>query len=160
MTLPSVLVTGCSAGGIGAALCREFQRHGLYVFATARSPSKIGDLAELPNVTILTLDVTSSTSIASAVEAVKKQTGGSLNYLVNNSGSQQVMPILDVDIDQAKKMYDVNVWGVVAVTQAFAPLIIAAKGTIINIGSIAGCLYLPWIGEAAPKRTTKKPKKE
>jgi 1-acylglycerone phosphate reductase len=50
------------------------------------------------------------------------------------------MPLLDVDIDVAKKVYDVNVWGVVRTTQVFASLVIAAEGTIVIIGSIAGVM--------------------
>lgn len=146
MTTESVLVTGSSAGGIGAALCHEFQQRGLHVFATARTPSKVGDLQKLPNVTTLALDVTSASSIADALEAVESKTGGRLKYLVNNSGMQYVMPTLDIDIEEAKRMYDVNVWGVIAMIQAFAPLVIAAKGSIINVASISGYLYPPYMG--------------
>ncbi|KAL8699429.1 MAG: hypothetical protein Q9201_006008 [Fulgogasparrea decipioides] len=146
MTSASVLVTGCSAGGIGAALCHEFQRRGLHVFATARTPSKLGDLPKLPNVTTIALDVTSASSIADAVKLVEAKTGRRLDYLVNNSGAQYVMPTLDMDLGEAKRMYDVNVWGVIAMIQAFAPLLILAKGSIVNIASIAGYLYAPWMG--------------
>ena len=140
MAAESVLITGCSAGGIGAALCREFQHRGLHVFAT------LDDLTTLPNVTTLALDVTSAPSIADAVKTVQVKTGGRLKYLVNNSGAQYVVPTLDMDIEQAKKMYEVNVWGVIAMTQAFAPLVIAAKGTIVNIASISGHLHAPFMG--------------
>lgn len=147
MATESVLVTGSSAGGIGAALCHEFQRRGLHVFATARTPSKVGELQKLPNVTTLALDVTSASSIADALRVVESKTGSRLKYLVNNSGMQYVMPTLDIDIEEAKRMYDVNVWGVVAMIQAFAPLVIAAKGVIVNIASIAGYLYPPYMGK-------------
>jgi 1-acylglycerone phosphate reductase len=147
-TKQSVLITGCSEGGIGYALAEEFQKRGLHVFATARSLTKLDNLKRLPNVTLLTLDVVSAASIAAAVEAVKAQTNGRLDYLVNNSGTQYVSPILDLDIEMAKQMYEVNVWGVVAVTKAFAPLVIAAKGSVVNMASIAGCLYPPWMGES------------
>ena len=50
------------------------------------------------------------------------------------------MPILDVDIDLAKKIHDVNVWGVVRTTQVFAPLLIEAQGTIVIIGSLAAIM--------------------
>jgi short-subunit dehydrogenase len=56
------------------------------------------------------------------------------------------MPLLDADISVAKKMFDVNVFAVVAVTQAFTPLLIASKGTIINIGSVLGKMPYPWQG--------------
>jgi 1-acylglycerone phosphate reductase len=146
---PSVLITGCSEGGIGYALAKEFQSRGLHVFATARQPSKMSGLEKLPQVTLLALDVTSASSIAIAVQAVKTQTNGRLTYLVNNSGSQYLGPILDADIDMAKEMYEVNVWGLIAVTKAFAPLIIEEKGSIVNMASIAGCLYPPWMGESS-----------
>jgi short-subunit dehydrogenase len=55
-------------------------------------------------------------------------------------------PLLDTDVSVAKNVFDVNVFGLVAVTQAFAPLLIASKGTIINIGSIVGVCPLPWQG--------------
>jgi len=50
------------------------------------------------------------------------------------------MPILDIDIDVAKKVYDVNVFGVIRTTQTFSSLVIAAEGTIVIIGSIAGVM--------------------
>jgi short-subunit dehydrogenase len=54
------------------------------------------------------------------------------------------MPLLDTDVSVAKKMFDVNVFAVIAVTQAFSPLLIASKGTVINIGSLAGKFPVPW----------------
>src|SRR6187402_67048 len=56
------------------------------------------------------------------------------------------MPLLDAEKSVAQKMFDVNVFGLVTVTQAFAPLLIASKGTIINIGSILGHMPMPWGG--------------
>lgn len=143
-----VLITGCSAGGIGSAIAESFQKRGLHVFATARTLSKMSHLEKLPNVTLLSLDVTSSTDIKSAAEAVKAKTGGMLHYLVNNSGVGHAMPILEVNVEEGRRIFDVNLWGTIAVTQAFAPFLIAAMGTVINIGSITGCLNLPWMGES------------
>ncbi|KAK7756326.1 putative secondary metabolism biosynthetic enzyme [Diatrype stigma] len=149
MAVPkTVLITGCSEGGIGEALALEFQAQGLHVFATARSETKISDsLKQLPNVTVLPLDVTSKESIAAAVAAVSGSAtggGGKLDYLVNNAGMQCVMPVLDFDIQQAKDMFEVNVWGLLAVTQAFAPLVVAAKGTIVNMSSCGALLWMPY----------------
>ncbi|KIV81457.1 hypothetical protein, variant [Exophiala sideris] len=144
MSSKTVLITGCSAGGIGHALAVEFQRRGLTVFATARSTSKMSTLEKLPNMTLLPLDVTSPTSIAAAVDRVKAQTGGKLDYLINNSGRNIMGPALDADIEDAKEMFDVNFWGILRMVQAFAPLLIEAQGTIVNIGSIVGYLYKPF----------------
>ncbi|KAI1609492.1 oxidoreductase [Exophiala viscosa] len=144
MPSKTVLITGCSAGGIGHTLAMEFQRRGLTVFATARSTSKMSGLEKLPNTTLLSLDVTSPTSIAEAVERIKAQTGGKLDYLVNNSGRNIMIPALDADIDDAKEMFDVNFWGILRMVQGFAPLLIEAKGTIVNIGSIVAYLHKPF----------------
>jgi short-subunit dehydrogenase len=56
------------------------------------------------------------------------------------------MPLLDSDVSVAKKIFNVNVFAVVTVTQAFAPLLIASKGIIINIGSVLGKMPFPWQG--------------
>ena len=144
-----VLITGCSAGGIGSALVVAFQARGLSVFATGRDLSKLSHLKELPNVTLLPLSPTSAESVEAAVEKVKAITGSKLDYLVNNAGQTIIMPTLDFDIETAKNMYDINVWGTVRVTQAFSDLIIAAKGTIVNICSISTSVNTPWMGEWA-----------
>lgn len=137
--LKSVLITGCSAGGIGAGLAEAFHENGYYVFATARTPSKISQsLAEASNVTVLTLDVLSSESIAAAVESVTRVTGGKLDVLVNNSGRLMVMPALDTSIEEGKRLFDTNYWAVLAMIQAFAPLLIKAKGYLVNNTSVSG----------------------
>jgi 1-acylglycerone phosphate reductase len=137
----SVLITGCSAGGIGAALAEVFHKKGYHVFATARTPSKISrSLAEAPSVTVLTLDVLSSESIAAAVESVSAETGGKLDVLVNNSGSAIIFPALDTPIEAGKDLFDLNFWAALAMIQAFAPLLIKAKGTIVNNASVSGVM--------------------
>ena len=100
-SLKSVLVTGCSDGGIGSALAIAFQSHGLRVFATARDIAKMEELSKLSNVTLLPLDVTNSAQIAAAVKVVDGETGGRLDYLINNAGRNHFMPMIDEDIDIA-----------------------------------------------------------
>lgn len=145
MAPKSVLITGCSVGGIGFALAEEFQTRGFHVFATARTRSKTSNIENLPNVTFIPLDVADISTISAAVEVVKAHTGGTLDYLVNNAGRNYFMPTLDVDIDEGKRLFDINFWGALAVTQAFAPLLIAAKGTIVNICSISSHVNVPWM---------------
>ncbi|ESZ95411.1 putative hydroxybutyrate dehydrogenase [Sclerotinia borealis F-4128] len=152
--LGSVLITGCSDGGSGSALASVFQQHGYLVFATAPDTKKMSRLETFDNVKLLALDVRSSEQIRAAVELVGKETGGSLNYLINCAARNRYMPILDEDIEEAKKLYDINVWGPLAVTKAFSPLIIKAKGTLVFITSVAGCLNTPYQGVyAAAKRS-------
>jgi 1-acylglycerone phosphate reductase len=55
---------------------------------------------------------------------------------------------LDSDVEKGKEMFDVNFWGVLNMTEAFAPLLIAAQGTVVNNSSISRVLYLPWIGSS------------
>ncbi|KAJ5657219.1 uncharacterized protein N7484_000868, partial [Penicillium longicatenatum] len=145
MAQKTVLITGCSEGGIGDALAKTFHKKGFRVFASARNPAKIQHLKDM-NLDIVQLDVTNEESIKKAVSTVKAATGGYLDYLVNNSGAGYSMPLLDSDVSVAKDMFDVNVFAVVTVTQAFAPLLISSKGTIINIGSVLGKMPFPWQG--------------
>ncbi|KAF4538166.1 Short-chain dehydrogenase/reductase SDR [Lasiodiplodia theobromae] len=142
----TVLITGCSDGGIGPALAKEFQSRGCHVFATARNPAKMESLRDVPNVTLLPLDVSSPESISAAVAAISAQTGGTLDYLINNAGALYVTPVLDFDMQKAKALFDVNVWGVAAVTQAFSPLLISTKGCVVNISSLASIMYAPYYG--------------
>ncbi|KAL8898020.1 MAG: hypothetical protein Q9207_006913 [Kuettlingeria erythrocarpa] len=81
----TVLITGCSPGGIGNALAREFHSRGLQVLATARKAENIQDLADLGIVT-LSLEVISEQSVNACKDEVAKRTGGGLDYLVNNAG--------------------------------------------------------------------------
>jgi len=144
----TVLITGCSTGGIGWAMAKNFHQRGFYVFATARNPSKTADLAELSDIEILELDVTVPKTIAQCKEIVAKRTGGSLDVLVNNAGVEFNSPLLDTDVAEAKKLYDVNVWGPLAMVQAFAPLLIEAKGVVFNQSSIDGALNMVWAGKS------------
>lgn len=143
MTGKTVLITGCSAGGIGHALAISFQHHGYTVLATARSPKKMSDLASLPNIHLLGLDVIDTNSIAAVVKEVEIRTGGSLDVLINNAGQQYIMPALDVDICTAKALFDVNYWGPLSMIQAFSNMLIQAKGCVVNIGSGAGVVNIP-----------------
>ncbi|KAJ8607596.1 hypothetical protein MRB53_040180 [Persea americana] len=132
----TVLITGCSAGGIGHAVAKNFQQRGYHVFATLRDLSKAADLADLENVDIIELDVTKPDSITRCKERVAHVTGGTLDILFNNAGVEFIKPLLDQDLTEARELFDVNVWGLLAVTQAFAPLVIESRGIIINQSSI------------------------
>jgi 1-acylglycerone phosphate reductase len=143
----TVLITGCSTGGIGWALAKNFHQRGFYVFATARNPSKAADLAELSDIEILELDVTDPKTIVECKERVVKRTNGKLDVLVNNAGVEFNSPLLDTDVDEARRLFDVNVWGPLAMVQAFAPLLIEAKGTVFSQSSIDGALNMVWAGK-------------
>lgn len=146
----SVLITGCSNGGIGSGLALAFQERGYQVFATARNTEKMSDLKDLPNVTLLNMDVLSSSQIRAALDAVAEKTGGTLSILINNAARFHYMPLLDEDIEAAKQTYDTNVWGPLAVTKASVPLLTKASGMVVNITSIAGHNPVPYLGKRSP----------
>lgn len=144
----SVLITGCSAGGIGGALADVFHTKGYHVFATARNPSKVSQsLSNSKNVTVLKLDVLSAESIAAAVESVKSQTGGGLDVLVNNSGGGMTSPALDTSIEEGKKLFELNFWAPFNMLQAFAPLLIKTKGCLVNNTSVSAVAPMPFLSK-------------
>jgi 1-acylglycerone phosphate reductase len=135
----SVLITGCSDGGLGAALAIAFHDAGFHVYATARNPSKMSEV-KARGIETLTLDVLSASSIAACVEKVP-----SLDILVNNAGGGYSMPVADIDLTKAKELFDLNVWSYIAVTQAFLPFILKSKsGMIVNQTSVAASCTVPW----------------
>ena len=130
--------------GFHDRILREKDYH---VFATLRNASKTGTLRELSDVE---LDVTSEASISRCREHVDRRTGSSLDMLVNDAGRDFLMPLLDVDIGEAKKHFDVNFWSLLAVTQAFAPMLIKAKGVTLKQSSVVWNLAIAWGGMSQP----------
>ncbi|KAF2858541.1 short chain dehydrogenase/reductase-like protein [Piedraia hortae CBS 480.64] len=133
----TVLITGCTPGGIGHALAREFHARGLQVFATARQTSKISDLAAL-GISTFELEVTDAQSISTLRDAITAETGGSLDMLINNAGRNYTVPALDVSMSEIRSVFETNLFSVMMMCQAFAPLLIRSGGTIVQIGSVAG----------------------
>lgn len=135
-----VLITGCSEGSLGAALAVTLHEAGLHVYATARNTAKAANLTAL-GIEVLQLDVLSDESIAACAAKVP-----ALDILINNAGATYTMPVADLDINEGKKLFDLNVWSYIAVTQAFLPVLLKApKGAIVaNHTSAAGFLPVPF----------------
>jgi 1-acylglycerone phosphate reductase len=137
----TVLITGCSDGGMGAALATAFHQAGLQVYATARNAEKMRALASL-GIRTLVMDVQSESSIAACVAKVP-----GLDILVNNAGAVDTSPIVDADISKGKELFDLNVWSYVAVTQAFLPLLLrSANAMIVNQTSTQAVTVVPFAG--------------
>lgn len=135
----TVLITGCSDGSLGSALAIAFHEAGLHVYATARNPDKMTKLAAL-GIETLTLDVLSESSISDCVSKLS-----SLDILVNNAGAGYNMPVADMSIPEAKKLFDLNVWSYIAMTQAFLPLLLkSSKPMIVNHTSVSSVTVLPF----------------
>ncbi|POS69017.1 oxidoreductase [Diaporthe helianthi] len=84
----SVLITGCSDGGLGAALATTFHERGYLVFATSRSLKTMTNASNIAGVRVLQLHITSETDRQAAKTAVSKETAGSLSYLPTSGGRQ------------------------------------------------------------------------
>ncbi|KAI9789486.1 MAG: hypothetical protein M1816_006028 [Peltula sp. TS41687] len=131
------LITGCGQGGIGEALAKEFRRQNFISIVTVL-PHESRDHFDSDGFVCHTLDVTSDESIQAFKVAVMKLTGGRLDVLVNNAGICYTMTAIDTDVAAVKKMFDVNVFGVMRMVHEFHPLLIKAQGTIVSIGSVGG----------------------
>jgi 1-acylglycerone phosphate reductase len=148
MSPPTVLITGCSEGGIGAGLATGFAARGYHVYAAVRNPPKAGNLADTSNITVIKLDVTQAESVQSvAAELATQLPEGKLDILINNAGLGSNGPIIEADLGVMRQVYDVNVFGLLAVTQALVPMLIKAKGNVVNICSTAGIMPLAWRGK-------------
>jgi len=140
----AVLVTGASSG-IGRQITELLASQGYFVYAGARSQQDLDALNALENVEAVRLDVTVQDEIDAALETVREG-GRGLYGLVNNAGVFTGGPLIETDIGELQWLFDVNVYGVYRVTQAFAPMIIEAQGRIVNISSISGVLDWPMGG--------------
>jgi len=122
-------------------------RKGWTVYAGVRSEAAQTDLGALhPNIRPLVLDVKEPDSIKEAAHQVEKEVG-SIKGLVNNAGKGAMCPAEFFPLDTFKDVFDVNVFGVLACSQAFLPLLRkSGDGRIINMSSVAGNLALPMFG--------------
>lgn len=130
----TILITGCSTG-IGRDLAQRLAQAHYTVIATARRPET---LADLPVALRLSLDVTDAASIASAVEEVIRRFGR-VDALVNNAGIAYFGALEELPESDVRRMFDVNVDGMLRMVRAVAPQMRRqGAGRIINISSIAG----------------------
>ena len=151
MTRGGVLITGASSG-LGAAVARDLAGQGFVVFGTIRRPEDEASLVAA-GVMPIRMDVTDAPSIAAARVAVERALGGRpLTGLVNNAGIPAAGPIELVPLADLRRALEVNLVGVVAVTQSFLPLLKASHGRIINMSSLSGRIALPFLGPYAASK--------
>lgn len=142
MSAKTVLITG-SAQGIGRATVELFAKQGWNVVASMRAPEKESELQKLGNVLVVKLDVTQPETIKTAVEAAVAKFGA-IDALVNNAGWGKPSSAEEETAANKKAMFDINVFGVMAVSNAVIPVMRKAKsGVIINISSTVGQLAFP-----------------
>jgi NAD(P)-dependent dehydrogenase (short-subunit alcohol dehydrogenase family) len=140
--LTSVLITGTSSGIGHATAVRLARRPELTVFATARDPGSLTDLARLGART-LPLDVTDEASMVAAVSTVEAEFGA-VGVLVNNAGYGQYGTIEETDLGRARREFETNVFGLARMTQLVLPAMRkTGHGRIVNVGSMGGRLVFP-----------------
>jgi NADP-dependent 3-hydroxy acid dehydrogenase YdfG len=152
MSTRTAVVTGASSG-IGAATARRLAAEGFHVWCAARREARIKELAAEIGGTAVRCDVTDEQQVAALADAV----GPRLDVLVNNAGGAfGADPVAQADADQWRRMYEVNVIGLMLVTKALLPALIASgAGVIVNVGSTAGRIaYEGGAGYTAAKHGT------
>lgn len=151
---PIAVVTGASTG-IGRAIAHSLTQNGWRVFGTVRKQEDgaIVQSALGADFTPLLMDVTDEEAIEAASAIVRGALGGrTLNGLVNNAGIAVSGPMQYLPLDEVKKQFDVNVYGVINVSKAFIPLLGGDRslkgkpGRIVNMSSLAGRIASPFMG--------------
>lgn len=150
MLSTKVLITGATSG-IGRATALELAQRGYTVFASGRREEALQQLvaeAAKPNLIPIRLDVTDQTTIEQAVAEIDSQTNGmGIDVLINNAGYGLFGPGLEISDKALRQVFDVNVFGLMAVTRAFAePMMQRGNGRIINLSSVAGRVVFPFGG--------------
>jgi NAD(P)-dependent dehydrogenase (short-subunit alcohol dehydrogenase family) len=137
----AVLITGCSTG-IGRATAEQLARHGHTVYASARRPESIEDLKQAGCRT-LALDVTDEDSMRAAVEEVE-HAEGAVGALVNNAGYSQSGAMETVALDDVRRQFETNVFGLLRMCQLVLPgMRRQGHGRIVNVSSMGGKLVFP-----------------
>ena len=145
---PAVVITGASSG-IGRTTALMLDGLGYRVFAGVRRHADAKSLRDEASQRLrpIRLDVTDGDSIVAARdELVAAQSGRPLLGLINNAGTTVTMPLEFADMDALRGQFEINTFGVVAVTKAFAPLLERPGGRVVNVSSGAGRIVTPLIG--------------
>ena len=141
MPSTAVLITGCSTG-IGRATAERLAGRGHTVYATARRPDSIADL-EAKGCRILALDVTDEDSMRTAVERVVADEGA-VGALVNNAGYSQSGALETLDMDDVRRQFETNVFGLLRMCQLVLPSMREQRsGRIVNISSMGANFVFP-----------------
>ncbi|HZY54109.1 MAG TPA: SDR family oxidoreductase [Reyranella sp.] len=144
----NVLVTGTSSG-IGRATALHLAANGVQVFAACRRDSDGAELRQAGGERIVPvlLDVTHDDQIERAVKHIDQATAGAgLDGLVNNAGIGQSGPVELTSPESLKRIFDINLFGQLAMIRSFLPLLRRKRGRIVNIGSVGARLAIPFGG--------------
>jgi NAD(P)-dependent dehydrogenase (short-subunit alcohol dehydrogenase family) len=141
------LITGCSTG-FGRELAQLVLKQGYKAGVASRNTDDVKDIiADYPDTAIaLKLDVTKPDEVASAVKTVTDKFG-KIDVLVNNAGIGYFGAIEESEEDEVRRMFEINFWGLAAMTKAVLPIMRAQhSGHILNVASIGGLVGFPAVG--------------
>ncbi len=148
----SILVTGAGSGIGLATVLALAQKPDTCVLAGVRKREDVARLRDLDAALHpIWLDVTEPEAIAAAVEAVSERVG-KLDALVNNAGFTLACPLEFAPVAEFRRQFEVNVFGQLAVTQAFIPSLRESRGRIVNITSLSGYVSGPFVGPYAASK--------
>lgn len=137
----AALVTGCSSG-IGHAAALRLHAVGYHVYATARRPESLADLAAA-GISTMRLDVTNDESMQAVVSHII-EAHGAVGILVNNAGFELAGPVEEVPLADARRLFDTNLFGLARLTQLVIPgMRDTGGGRIINLSSVFGRFAVP-----------------
>ena len=135
------LITGASSG-MGKSTAKKLHAKGVTVYGAARRLEKMKDL-ENSGMNIISLDLTDDRSIVNCVNTVLEKEGR-IDILINNAGYGSYGAVEDVPIDEAKRQFEVNIFGLARITQLVLPSMRDNKyGRIVNISSMGGKIFTP-----------------
>jgi len=140
----SVLVTGTSSG-IGRATVERLAGAGTLVFAGLRDAGGAEDDSN-GRVVPLQLDVTDARQIEAAAAAIAERTGGTLDGVVHNAGIPVAGALEEIEADELRRIFEVNVFAPILLTQALLPMLRSARGRVVIVGSVGGRVALPFGG--------------
>ncbi len=144
---PVWFITGCSTG-FGRELATLLLAQGKRVAVTARNPDDVQDLVDGcgDQALVLALDVTKPEQVAAAAEAALAHFGR-VDVLVNNAGIGYFAAVEESELAEVRRMFDINFWGLAAMTDALLPAMRAQRsGHIVNISSVGGLMGFPALG--------------
>ena len=146
-----LVVTGASTG-IGAATARELAKRGFHVLAGVRR-GEDADALRATNLEPIMLDITNEAEIAALVKRITDDPERRrLRALVNNAGIETNAPVEVLPLSEWRRIFDVNLFGHVAMTQALLPALIESRGTVVNISSVGGKLAMANYGPYASSK--------
>lgn len=136
------IITGASSG-MGKSTAFKLHEKGYKIYGMARRTEKMDDLKE-KGMEVISLDLTRDDSIVEAVNTVVNKEGR-IDVLINNAGYGSYGSVEEVPIEEAKRQFEVNIFGLARITQLILPTMRKQKsGRIVNISSMGGKMYTPF----------------